>query len=373
MDAVSDRAIGTAIDQAEEELASKEGALGKDNPELVPVIEKLAELYQLDGLYAKAELMYKRGFDLRQKSGKPADVAQGLHSLALIYRIEGKLDDAEAIYLRAVATAEEQHGTESRNVADRLACLAFLYREKREFARAEELLTRALSIYEKTLGAEGTQHGMCCLELALLCCRQDKMTEAKSYAERSLMATAGQSGEKSDAVALTELIQMYYSQNRFEDAEILVRDALASDLESLWPTNPLVADIYQRRAEFFRAQSRFVEAEKLFKKALDLREKALGLRHPELACTAMNLASMYLAQGRYADAEPMLKFALKIRVAVFGVEHPGVAACVESYASLLKKTKRQNIANKLETRAREIRSKLVWLADRANSMAKQSS
>lgn len=371
MDAVSDRAIGTAIDQAEEELAAKEGTLGRDNPELVPVVEKLAELYQRDGLYAKAELMYKRGFDLRQKSGKPDDVAQGLHALALIYRIEGKLDDAEAIYLRSVAAAEEQHGGDSRNVADRLVCLAFLYREKREYARAEELLSRALSLYEKTFGTEGTQYGLCCLELALLCRRQDNLTDAKDYAERSLLSTAG-SGEKSDVVALTELVQMYYSQNRYEDAEILVRDALASDIEALWPTSPLVADIYQVRAELFRAQSRFVEAEKLFKKALDLREKALGLRHPELACTAMNLASMYLAQGRYADAEPMLKFALKIRVNVFGVEHPGVAACVESYASLLKKTKRANIANKLETRAREIRSKLVWLSDRATSMSKPS-
>jgi tetratricopeptide (TPR) repeat protein len=55
------------------------------------------------------------------------------------------------------------------------------------------------------------------------------------------------------------------------------------------------------------AQDRYAEAEPLLKRSLAAFEKALGPNHPEVAAVRHNLAALYEDQGRYADAEALYK------------------------------------------------------------------
>ncbi len=63
------------------------------------------------------------------------------------------------------------------------------------------------------------------------------------------------------------------------------------------------------------------------------------------------------AQGKYAEAEPLYKRALKIREKALGKNHPHVATVCENMAELYKKIGKESKAEKLEERARKIRSK----------------
>jgi tetratricopeptide (TPR) repeat protein len=364
MVASEERTKGAAIDVAERALAEAEKQFGKSGKELAPFLTDLGDLFNLDGYYAKAELMYKRHLDIVQQ-GDGAQVDKPLCRLAAMYRIEQKFDDAEALYLKLQALAQEEKLDEA-HMAQRLNFLAGLYYQKGEVAQALELVTRALSFYQKVPAQGAFQIGLTLTALAVLHLRlgrEGDAVEMRKKAKESLAAS--DSGEPGGDRQLVKLIDLYLEQNRLNEAALAVTNSVFFDVESLWPNHPLVGDAYFEKAELFRAQAFFDDADVLFKRSMQVRETSLGVNHPEVAVTAMALASMYMAQGRFADAEPVIKKAMKARVVAFGAEHPSVAACIECYAALLKKTKRQALANKMETRAREIRAKLVSLAERA--------
>jgi hypothetical protein len=64
-----------------------------------------------------------------------------------------------------------------------------------------------------------------------------------------------------------------------------------------------------------------------------------------------------MSTGRYAEAEPLYQRALAILEKALGPSHPHVATTLENYALLLRKTKRDGEAAKMETRAQSIRNK----------------
>lgn len=81
------------------ELVHFERAFGRDSPNLVRLINKLAELCLRRGAYPEAELYYKRTLEIQEKALGPdhRDVSGSLENLARIYRDTKR--DAEAIQL----------------------------------------------------------------------------------------------------------------------------------------------------------------------------------------------------------------------------------------------------------------------------------
>lgn len=374
VDILHQRRIGEQLDAAEKNLADAEEKFGRQSAELVPVINKLAEAYHCDGLYAKAELLYRRSIDILTAAGdQSSNFVEALFKLGTLYRTEGKLDDAESVYLRALALCEGKQGTaeEQRTHAERLCCLAGLYLEKREFAQSEQLLLKAGALFTDVFGENNYFSRLCSLGLAVVFKKQGKGGVADEHAAlaayKQTATTATDKVNHSDERAIIELARLYYAQGRIAEVEQLIFPVLLTDEEKIWPDHPRVGQFFHERGELFRAQGLFEQAEKCLHRGLEIRMATLGNAHAEVGMTAMCLACMLLQQNRYADAEPILKLAIKTRVRAFGVEHPSVAASIETYALLLKKTKRVPIAQKLDARARDIRTKLVWQSERGSA------
>lgn len=362
------------LETAEREFKDAEQRFGKDSPELGESMTALARLYHRDGLFAKAELLCRQQVDILNKSagvGK-AQLPAALFRLALIYRAQGKLDDAESVYLKSLSGGD-QNKDNAIVYAQNLCALAGIYLQKKEFNQSEDLLKKATTVYSQAYGESNGYSRLCSAALAVVCQYAGRNGEADEYFEKSRLdkGSDNKSEAHSDLRALLELAQGYYAQGRFGEIEALLQDSLLSCEEEYWPDSPRVGTILQNRGELFRAQGRFNDAEHCFKQALELRQRLLGAAHPEVAATAMSLATMYLSQNRCTDAEPALKCALQVRVRAFGVENPAVAACIETYVALLKRTKRGAIASKLEARARDIRAHLVSQANAATARQQQ--
>jgi tetratricopeptide (TPR) repeat protein len=75
-----------------------------------------------------------------------------LHALAVLYRKQGKYEQAELLYQRALAIHEKMEGPEHPSTATTLRNLAVLYWWQDKYELAEPLLQRALAISEKILG-----------------------------------------------------------------------------------------------------------------------------------------------------------------------------------------------------------------------------
>jgi tetratricopeptide (TPR) repeat protein len=70
-----------------------------------------------------------------------------------------------------------------------------------------------------------------------------------------------------------------------------------------------------------------------------------------------NLAGLYDTQGKFAEAEPLYKQALAIVEKALGPNHPNVATVCENMVDLYSQIGKEDEAEKLEARARKIRSK----------------
>ena len=84
-------------------LAIAEEALGPDHPSVATSLNNLAELYDTQGDYAKAEPLYKRSLAITEEALGPdhPDVATSLENLAGLYRATNRSSDAEPLERRA--------------------------------------------------------------------------------------------------------------------------------------------------------------------------------------------------------------------------------------------------------------------------------
>ena len=70
-----------------------------------------------------------------------------------MYRAQGHHDKAEPLYKRALDIREKVLGPRHQSVAVVLDNLALLYQAQGHYDKAEPLFIRALDIFEKVLGA----------------------------------------------------------------------------------------------------------------------------------------------------------------------------------------------------------------------------
>ena len=121
------------------------------------------------GDYTKAEKQFDRALKEAKESGKrDRQLVESLHSLAELYKAQGRYAEAEPLYQRALGIREKVLGPEHPAVATILNNLAELYRTQGRYAQAEPLYKRALGIWEKALGPEHSDVATGLNNLALL-------------------------------------------------------------------------------------------------------------------------------------------------------------------------------------------------------------
>ena len=134
-------------------LAIREQALGPADPLLAEVWNGLGFLCMQQKKYSEAATWLERAASLWQAStGAEAFAAVALTNLAMLRRLEGKFEQSESLYNRALAAEETKFGAEHPELASTLVSLAALYRARGNSARAAETDRRALALLEKSLG-----------------------------------------------------------------------------------------------------------------------------------------------------------------------------------------------------------------------------
>ena len=163
----------------------------------------------------------------------------------------------------------------------------------------------------------------------------------------------------STALGLNNLAGLYHKQGRYEQAEPLYQRALAIRKKTLGPEHPTTATSLNNLAGIYRSQGRYEEAEPLYDRALAIQEKALGPEHPTTALGLNNLAGLYHKQGRYEEAEPLYDRALAIQEKALGPEHPTTALGLNNLAGIYRAQGRYQEVEPLYQRALTITEKAL--------------
>jgi tetratricopeptide (TPR) repeat protein len=95
----------------------KEQVLGPDHPNMAIRLHDLAVFYGKQGKYEQAEPLYQRALTIFERVLGPdhPDTARNLHDLAALYADQGKYEQAEPLYQRALEICERVLGLEHPN------------------------------------------------------------------------------------------------------------------------------------------------------------------------------------------------------------------------------------------------------------------
>ena len=126
-----------------------------DHPDVASSLNNLAGLYYKQGRHSEAEPLYLDALEMRKRlfTGDHPDVASSLNNLALLYNNQGKYSEAELLYLEALEMRKRLFTCDHPDVANSLNNLAYFYYNQGKYSEAEPLCLDALAMSERTLGA----------------------------------------------------------------------------------------------------------------------------------------------------------------------------------------------------------------------------
>ena len=268
---------------------------------------------------------------------------------AKFYGAQGRYDEAEELYGRALAGSEEELGPKHPKILTIIMNLGNVYRFQGRYNEAKELYERALAGSEETLGPKHLKTLTIIMNLGNVYLNQGRYGEAEELYGRALAGSEEELGPKHPDTLkiIMNLGNVYLSQSRYNEAEKLYKQALIGREEKLGAKHPDILRMMESVAIIYGKQGQYNEAEKLFKQVLIGREEKLGAKHPDTLSTVENLAIIYANQGRYNEAEELCKQALIGMEEKLGVKHPDTLGMVENLAIIHERQGRYDEAEEL--------------------------
>ncbi|MBV8167507.1 MAG: tetratricopeptide repeat protein, partial [Alphaproteobacteria bacterium] len=326
-------------------------------------LTNLADLHRLQGRFDQAEALYKRSLAINERVLAPndPDVVFNLNNLGEMASRRGRFAESDALYQRSQAILESALGSDDPKVAILLQNRAALYGEQGRYRDAEALAQRALAINEAKLGADHPDLANVIDNLAVVYQHTGRYAEAEQLSKRALAIRETALGleHPSVAVSLNNLAELYRAQARYTEAEPLLRRSLAIREAVAGANHPDTANALNNLADFYVQRGRLDEAAAMHERALAILEAALGPDHPDVALGLNNLATVYWLQKRVADSERLQQRSLAINEKAFGPDHPRVAVSLSNVAFIDNTLGRTADAEALYRRSLAIREKAL--------------
>jgi tetratricopeptide (TPR) repeat protein len=261
--------------------------LAKQRVIVLDAVMQLGVLYRHQGKLDEAEKMYQRALEGQEKALGPGHTStlQTVSNLGILYTDQGKLDEAEKMYQRALEGQEKALGPEHTSTLQTVNNLGNLYTHQSKLDEAEKMYQRALEGYEKALGPEHTSTLQTVNNLGNLYTHQSKLDEAEKMYQRALEGKEKALGPEhtSTLQTVSNLGNLYANQGKLDEAEKMYQRALEGYEKALganFKTYIPALNTIWGLASVFERQADSAKAKILYSKALNGYEKAVGPDHP---------------------------------------------------------------------------------------------
>ncbi len=323
------------------------------------MMDSMGRVYQNLGLYTMAESLLVGALEIRRTElgEEHLDSVESLSHLGWLRQYQGMFDEAAKIHEQVLTVRERELGAEHVDTAWSLYLLGAA-ESSRGQSRGKQLLQRALPIFERELGSESIAVAWCLNDLGLWL-RGTEPDSALSLFQRSLAIKTKHLGPDHYDVAITHdnIAEMLMGLGRFAEANLYLEQAHRIFVSSLGPKHYHVANILTTLGDLLRRQGHLEAAADTLRSALRIASAIVVPDHWIFQVITRNLARVAAAAGDHAEADSLFRRAWE------GVQksHPDsewLADLLEEHAVFLHDLGRDREAEKLETRAREIREKL---------------
>jgi tetratricopeptide (TPR) repeat protein len=327
---VQDGRFQEAIGREQDALRLAQEQFGDLHPLLAPILDDLASLERIAGLYGPSEKDYRWALALREKNyGLDSEaVALSLRHLAALCADLGRSNEALLDIQKAYAILEK---TSDRS--QKAQCLlewGLLEREAGDPKDAEAHLKASLEAKTEDLPAWRIEE-----ELARVLLAQGKNEEAQAMGETALQdrqkAFAPDSPEVGRSLHFLGEIHQRTGSGKavgyFEAAEKIRDRMIGPDLFTNIP-------YLQEAAETDISLGKFKESEPLFQRVLALTKKYYGPAHPRTAFILERLATVEAGLGSKGKAAEALREAKKILEKGLSKDHPATVHVIQALSKL---------------------------------------
>ena len=328
---------------------------------LLNLYETLANSYYSRRDYSRAADFYRKALALSENL--PHSCENNIRTnLANTYLADGKPQEAEELYLAALAESESK-GPTDRCMESRLQELADFYLKRGRIDQAEVTLKKRLAWAQKAWGPADLRV-VASLDSLGDFYKGRKNPGASLRLYRQSLAIIQQHGEPDNESFLAGHVQSLarYLQElgKYSEAESCFRWAAAAfDRAGLNESGSNIAAVWREMAGLYVQQGRNDEAEKLLDDALALDEEySPPVSMAALADLEMLESKIYIPQGRFAEAAKVIRGQIALRETQYGSESDLVAELLDRLAGVLGKLNRADEARQARDKAKAIRRSL---------------
>jgi tetratricopeptide (TPR) repeat protein len=286
------------------ELVAKSPELG--NAQRAVFVRNAAEFYRQQGRNVEAETLLMGALQIDENSPRQDEIRAELASL---YADEGKPEDAEKILLDAIKTRQAANGKgtgHDRSVPVDLMRLAKQYKDEGKLQESEESYNRAIALLEPDPKAViPLTHAVD--ELGDVYHSQHRDTEAENQFVRAVNLW------EQSAVSLhpdivrrlsfpSGLQSLYRDQGRLSEMEPIFQRELATLERVMGPEDVGVVPGLMQLVYLYQEERKNAQAVPLYQRAIEISEKNLAADDPKLMSFLNNYAILLDEVGQKAEA-----------------------------------------------------------------------
>ncbi len=260
------------------------------------LVDRLARLRNQLGDLAKAELLYRRALEARERMlglEHPGTLVS-MNELGLLLDHRNKLDEAESLIRGALGVMERRLGPDDPGVLALASNLGYILEGRGDLTEAEALFRRVLETRERVLGSEHADTLTSIGNLGNLLESRGDVEGAEAFYRRALETRARVLGARHPRT-LTSVANLGYlltNKGSFDEAEMLLRRAVEGKEHMLGPEHPDTLISLSNLGTVLRERGDLAGAEKLYQRALNAGERVLGPEHPNTEIYRKNLARL---------------------------------------------------------------------------------
>jgi tetratricopeptide (TPR) repeat protein len=245
-------------------------------------------------------------------------------------------------------------GPEQRDTLVAVGDLSFaLYNDDRR-AEAEKLLRPAVEVARRRFGVGDECTLSLMTHLGAVLYYQMQIEEAAQVAEQVYKTRQRVNGPEDlrTIAASEELATVLISLGEFDDAERLIRDALARYPLDPQVRNPRLCHLYLRLGGALAGQGKLIEAEDAYRRCVEVRTDLYGTNHTMVGYAKLRLAGVKEQLGKLSEAEQLLSESIAVDQNL-----PSYSRVTEHYVTLARVLSAQGNRGEAEqilARAREL-------------------
>jgi tetratricopeptide (TPR) repeat protein len=193
---------------------------------------------------------------------------------------------------------------------------------------------------------------------------QDAERHHRALVAPRIATRPGRERDPDVAQAIANRGSIAYVKHRYREARADYEEAVAIQQRASSEPSKEMAILLNNLAFAFLRTGEIDRGLAYSRRSIAMLESTTGSSDPLLISTLANTANLFLIAHRPFDAEPLFDRALAMARSTLGEEHPVTAGVMSAYATLLKGNHRKQEGAVLESRAREIRLRLLHSAAR---------